>query len=638
MKAVKKDTNRVVIYTNKDNYDAAIKQGTHRPFNPATDKDLPMDGEPTDAEEPSIDQFAQAAQAALAGAEGEDGEERSGKNIGKIGMSPAALKRQREQQRQLDKKQVSETLQSTVESLQAKATQRKETADRILGELLKQVFPSGKRPRNWRNRIQAMSDAVTMLGINNTEETKRPAEWLEDFDGLGKADVGAGSDASRAGESAVVYGLQKLVEQSKDPNFNLESALNSLEQELVEITKQKGAMLKRDWVKAAMATTRSLVDRYGLENIEDVAWDTVDGNELIGSTGHGTSADMFIKLKDGKRVGVSLKKDFAVFFMNGGLQDTLNEICGELSEESTQEICGESGRLSMGAYRKARANRFRDLQQDEDFREKAIQFYEDCKKNGNCGSLKKKDIVSRLDKLKSALNNDSEKLSGDEMKILARVADNVGSHEHIKNLRNLDNDFMIEMFKVAQDNEEFRDLLKQKVVRGLHLAETLGIGLEGLDEFVTSFGGYNLGSENLADYFLITEEDKEELKQLVSGGDLDAVERFFMDRIDLSLDDAGGRPIVRFKRSSEKQEGRAQWVTLSEASARSRGLGTLPAFELGTSKELKYMITHGGDMTKWSEKVRNAFNKIRRTQESAPPELRKLIRDIVLWKLGKYGN
>ena len=32
------------------------------------------------------------------------------------------------------------------------------------------------------------------------------------------------------------------------------------------------------------------------------------------------------------------------------------------------------------------------------------------------------------------------------------------------------------------------------------------------------------------------------------------------------------------------------------------------------------------------------ISKISQPQESAPPELRKLIRDIALWKLGKYGN
>ena len=103
MKAVKKDTNRVVTYTNKDNYDAAIKQGTHRPFNPATDKDLPMDGEPADGEDPQAGQQSpddaiasdpQLARIARAGAE------RDKKDIGTIGMSPAALKRQAEEMRE----------------------------------------------------------------------------------------------------------------------------------------------------------------------------------------------------------------------------------------------------------------------------------------------------------------------------------------------------------------------------------------------------------------------------------------------------------------------------------------------------------------------------------------------------------
>ena len=40
MKAVKKDTNRVVTYTNKANYQAALTKGTHRQFDPVRDKDL----------------------------------------------------------------------------------------------------------------------------------------------------------------------------------------------------------------------------------------------------------------------------------------------------------------------------------------------------------------------------------------------------------------------------------------------------------------------------------------------------------------------------------------------------------------------------------------------------------------------
>ena len=41
---------------------------------------------------------------------------------------------------------------------------------------------------------------------------------------------------------------------------------------------------------------------------------------------------MFIKLKDGTRVGISLKKDGRVFIRNGGLQETMNNIYDDLKK------------------------------------------------------------------------------------------------------------------------------------------------------------------------------------------------------------------------------------------------------------------------------------------------------------------
>jgi len=57
MKAVKKDTNRVVTYTNKNNYQKALSTGTHRPFDPVKDKDL--EDEPTGGEEPKAEPTTQ---------------------------------------------------------------------------------------------------------------------------------------------------------------------------------------------------------------------------------------------------------------------------------------------------------------------------------------------------------------------------------------------------------------------------------------------------------------------------------------------------------------------------------------------------------------------------------------------------
>ena len=41
--------------------------------------------------------------------------------------------------------------------------------------------------------------------------------------------------------------------------------------------------------------SRYIHDTYKYDGIEEVVWDTPAGRALIGSEGHGTSADMFVK-------------------------------------------------------------------------------------------------------------------------------------------------------------------------------------------------------------------------------------------------------------------------------------------------------------------------------------------------------
>ena len=55
-----------------------------------------------------------------------------------------------------------------------------------------------------------------------------------------------------------------------------------------------------------------------------------EGNDLVGSKDHGTSADMFIKTKDGKTIGISLKKDFKVFVFNGGYDKNIGKFAESL--------------------------------------------------------------------------------------------------------------------------------------------------------------------------------------------------------------------------------------------------------------------------------------------------------------------
>ena len=63
-----------------------------------------------------------------------------------------------------------------------------------------------------------------------------------------------------------------------------------------------------------------------MKNVEEIAWDSTEGNELINTTGHGTPADMFVKLKDGRILGISLKKDGHIRIHNGGYIEVTKEI------------------------------------------------------------------------------------------------------------------------------------------------------------------------------------------------------------------------------------------------------------------------------------------------------------------------
>ena len=111
------------------------------------------------------------------------------------------------------------------------------------------------------------------------------------------------------------------------------------------------------------------------------------------------------------------------------------------------------------------------------------------------------------------------------------------------------------------------------------------------------------------------------LRKLIESGDIDIVENYFSDRISV---EAGPKGFI-----ANLDVGDDDRVTLGIIDNRAKGVGDKPNTLIEPSGELKKAL--GGSVGK----TRRRFGQ---PQESAPPELRKLIRDIALWKLGKYGN
>jgi len=139
---------------------------------------------------------------------------------------------------------------------------------------------------------------------------------------------GLGTPESRTGETVTVYAgskIKKLISEG----MSYEDAREQVRQELLEHTKSKKngkkSLLTKEWVEGGLRCLDWIQENIGLDNIEDFAWDTPEGNDLVGSKDHGTSADMFVKTKDGKTIGISLKKDFKVFVFNGGYDKNIGK-------------------------------------------------------------------------------------------------------------------------------------------------------------------------------------------------------------------------------------------------------------------------------------------------------------------------
>ena len=235
--------------------------------------------------------------------------------------------------------------------------------------------------------------------------------------------------------------------------------------------------------------------------------------------GHETSADMFVKLTDGDRIGISLKKDGKVFILNGGYDTRFGQLLDglNLSDEKRDQMEEELGYQSF-----------------KDDREIAFSeginhligvlptVREELKRYQNNPQLAEKHFGPNYTKYLDVLNQNDDvylqlvqkakqqSLSGDEMKALSKLT------KSNKTIREILPDVYGEMrgseirltqniLKKANEDPEFREGLKEIALEGIHVEEILGIhDNPKLDKFMTIYGeknGAELSPETLVKLF-----------------------------------------------------------------------------------------------------------------------------------------
>lgn len=452
--------------------------------------------------------------------------------------------------------------------------------------------------------------------------------------------VGLGTDVSRSGEAAFVAALQQLKTfRKRQPNESVEQYnqqyLNVLNSKIVprlqQIAADKDTFLDKGWVEAAALSIPVLLKEIGgADKIDQVAWDTPAGNALANVKGHGTSADMFITTTDGKRWGVSLKKDADVFILNAGLGDAVASMSKDLidagvSEKKARRFAAVTG---PAVYNEARAKVLK--QQKKLFKTDKISgraFSRAVGKLRRDPTLQKEVGVNskRLDRIgKDFFDRD---WTTDDIKTASRIIEHIGKTSpredlrkkmttEFNRLRNLDREATKRILNTLQDKDikkGFNDI----ILDGIHFSDALGFGSKKLEKFITIYGmkpsGAVLNTKTVMNLFgENTPEFRKVLKQ-ARRGDKKAQE-FITDaaRKRLVVDHADGARTgyIKVRTPNPSPPPTESILPLFEIGVRTRGIGSAPVLEIHQTPTMTHMLRNGSDISKWPlEAQQNLFNQ-----------------------------
>ena len=438
---------------------------------------------------------------------------------------------------------------------------------------------------------------------------------------------GAGTPESRTGETVTVYaGIR--VKELMESGIDYEQARAKVEEELLKIASGKGLdkekgkpLLTKEWIQSGLNCLDWIENNIGLDELEDIVWDTPEGNELVGSTDHGTSADMFVKTKDGKTIGISLKKDFKVFIVNGGYATKIGEFgemlgIDELPEDvqighymtRRSDVMKDGiAELNKSDVKKEICNTFKNAHNDyhnpppnkKDDNSKKVfgkaagkrlkqvalkkLGISDAKFKKLNGKLQKQHVSSlTCDDLYDHVINDPD-MTASDIKLIANVA-NVGHNKLYKDLRALDDELSENLYGFLQDGEnaeKFKDLVKTET----HMLDVLFGAEQGLDKLEVLFGednGVTMSPNAVANLFGL-QDLYNEYNAMEDGDEKDAKRQEIEDQINdkLVITKNRGKPVISVK--VKKEDGTPYEVPIFGVSVRSRAIGASPTLEISQS-------------------------------------------------------
>jgi len=487
------------------------------------------------------------------------------------------------------------------------------------------MVKSGKNKEDKKLKLGNTSEEQRKIDHDTTDSQLKltVAEAKAQAKQKGEKGVGAGTPESRAGEAATHYALRRIKEGA---------TADVIKTELLKIAKGKlnpktgkleKTVLTTGWVNGALNCSEYIVNKYGINNIEEIVWDTPNGRELIDTEGHDTSADMFIKLTDGTRIGISLKKDGKVFILNGGYDKQFEKLLDglDLPEEKINQLTDELGYQTFKddreiAFSEGVNNLIGAL---PTIREELNNYQNDSKlaeKHFGPNYQTYLDVLNQSDEVYFQLIQKAKEqsLSIDEMKALSKIA------KSNKRIREMLPDVYGEMrgseirltqniLKKANEDPEFREGLKEIALEGMHVEEILGIhDNPKLDKFITVYGeknGAELSPETLVKLFNLdvlynelkdSEDDSKQNK-------LDEIRAQIRGMVEFDFKDGARDGTVKIKHEGPPEQN----FPLFTIKCRTKPIGDAPTLEMAQTTFMGNALKHGLDINEWPETNRKSF-------------------------------
>ena len=427
-----------------------------------------------------------------------------------------------------------------------------------------------------------------------------------------KQNVGAGTPESRAGEAMVHKGL-RLIQEGKSLD-EIEAEFNKLVNSDDHILNSKEG---KKWVGATIASIKKIDETIGTENIETVAWDTDAGRMSIGVDPNlETSSDMFVRTKDGRNLGLSLKKDGKVFLNNGGWKKQsellLSDLKSQMGEESHTRL---SEAMSIKAYNDDLTDRFKFVGGTitEDVLREDFERLKNDEKNINkfFGGADQPKYFRKLENPKllyeKMVNGNLDKI---DQKVIAKLTQAYHKEEY-DHLRESEAALTQRTFDVLNSDMEAKNGMNKHIIKSMHISETLGLNQRvkegGVDGFQTMYGiepdGAVLNEQTLVSLFGSNFQSmlQEQIQEVRDGNkEYSELEQFISDSIEIDYDSGE----ILFRHESNKK------FPLFKLQGRARGIGASPTMEMLQTPFMAHALKMGTFNTdEWDSDSLEKFKK-----------------------------